>query len=354
MSQTTTHGPADPADRIIGYLDARGQLPRPQVTRLTGGVSGETFLVESPPSRVVVKRTLDKLLVAGDWRAKPERAMTEAAALRLLHGITPECTPELLDADPETNTVVISAAPAEWVNWKEALLGVVVDPTTGPVDVAAELGTVLGHWHRDTRQNPQVAEDFDDYEAFEQLRVDPFHRTVARAHPDLAAVINSCADELLTRRDCLVHGDFSPKNVLVGRDGLMVLDFEVAHFGAAVFDLAFMSCHLALKALHLPDRADVLASAAAALVRAYRETAGWAAGSAAGSAADDDHVTTRLGWHTACLMLARVDGLSPAGYLSAETASAVRDIAAAALCGSDTSAGALWDLVTHPSREVRP
>lgn len=339
MSQTAA---VDPDDPIIDYLGARGQLPRPRVTRLTGGVSGETLLVETPPSRVVVKRALDKLLVAGDWRAKPERAMTEAAALRLLHGLTPDCTPALLDADPVTNTLVISAAPAEWVNWKDSLLGAAADPTSGPVDTAAELGAVLGRWHRDTRDDARVAERFNDYEAFEQLRIDPFHRTIARVRPDVADVIAACVDELLARRDCLVHGDFSPKNVLVGKTGLMVLDFEVAHFGAAVFDLAFMSCHLALKALHLPHHADTLAAAAAALVRAYRAVAEW----------PDDTVTSRLGWHTACLLLARVDGLSPAGYLSAGTALIVREIALTVLHGSDTSADTLWDLVSRRTREV--
>lgn len=339
MSTTAAAGPGGP---IIDYLSARGQLPRPHVTRLTGGVSGETVLVETPPSRVVVKRALDRLLVDGDWRAKPERAMTEAAALRLLHQLTPCCTPELLDADPVTNTLVISAAPADWVNWKDALLGAAADPTSGPVDTAAELGAVLGRWHRETRQDPSVADHFDDYEAFEQLRIDPFHRTVARVHPDVADVLAACVDELLTRRDCLVHGDFSPKNVLVGKTGLMVLDFEVAHFGAAVFDLAFMSCHLALKALHLPHRATTLMEAAAALVRAYRAAAEW----------PDDAVTRRLGRHTACLLLARVDGLSPAGYLSAGTARVVREVALAVLRGSDTSADALWDLVSRRTREV--
>lgn len=336
------------AQRVTEYLRGRGFFERliapPSLTPLTGGVSGETILVESTTERVVVKRALGKLRVTGDWTAKPERAVTEAAALRLLHALTPGHAPTLLDADPETNTLVIGAAPADWVAWKDVLLGAVPDPTAGPVYVAGELGAVLGQWHRDTWHDARVAAEFNDYEAFDQLRVSPFHRTVAAAHPALAGTVNNCADELLSRRDCLVHGDFSPKNVLVGGDGFFVLDFEVAHFGAAVFDLAFMSCHLALKAMHMPHRAAAFAAAAAAFLSAYQAVPG--------GQASLDLTASRLGWHTACLILARVDGLSPATYLAAETAKQVRAVALKTLASTDASADALWDLVTSAAGEV--
>lgn len=321
--------------QIVDYLYARGQLDRPRVTSLTGGVSAETVLVEESSARVVVKRALDRLLVVGDWTAKPERAMSEAAAIELLHKLTPEYTPQLLDADPARNVIVMSAAPADWLPWKTVLLGEAADPTSGVVSTAATLGAVLGIWHDQTWHDQAVADRFDDYEAFDQLRVSPFHRVVAAANPSAALRIEECADELMTRRDCLVHGDFSPKNVLVGADGLMVLDFEVAHVGAAVFDLAFMSAHLVLKALHLSQRAAELASSAAAFLRAY--------GTATAQVGREP--VQRLGWHTACLLLARVDGLSPAGYLNPETAVTVRGLALELLAADDPTSAQVWDRV---------
>jgi 5-methylthioribose kinase len=303
---------------LAAYLDARGQRPPPLVTRLTGGVSGETHLIEWAPTRLVVKRALDRLLVEGEWHAKPERAMTEAAAMALLHELTPDHTPAMLDADPARNTIVMTAAPPDWVPWKSVLMGDLPDPTSGPIATAAALGRILGDWHARTCGDADVAARFDDDEAFDQLRVSPFHRVVAEAHPSVADAIRRCIDELEQRRDCLVHGDYSPKNVLVGPDGLMVLDFEVAHVGAAIFDLAFMSCHLALKAMHRPAHAALLADAGSALVDAYRTKVpdGFGADPASG-------LTT----HTACLLLARVDGLSPATYLDGPTADAVRELA---------------------------
>lgn len=138
--------PAADLSAASGDLDG----PTARVTRLSGGVSAETVLVEVPPVRIVVKRALDRLLVRGAWRAKPERAMTEAAALELLHGITPDYTPRLYEAHPEHQTVVMSGAPAHWRSWKDVLLGAVEDPAVDHAGTAATLGRVLSTWHDQT------------------------------------------------------------------------------------------------------------------------------------------------------------------------------------------------------------
>jgi tRNA A-37 threonylcarbamoyl transferase component Bud32 len=328
--------------RVARYLRERGLLqaasgPGIRLTVLAGGVSAETVLVEAGPERLVLKRALGRLLVAGDWQAKPERAMTEAAAMQALHAITPAHVPRLLDADSQLNIVVMEAAPAGWVNWKAVLLGECPDPGPGAIGTAASLGGVLGTWHHRTWRDPAVAARFDDAEAFEQLRIAPFYREVATRHPAVAGRVTDCARHLETARECLVHGDYSPKNVLVGRDGLMVVDFEVAHTGAAVFDVAFMLCHLVLKAVHRPSGAGETAEAAAAFLAAYRTAAGPAAD--AGSGPGDDGL---LGAQVACLLLARVDGLSPATYLSPATAGVIRELALAQLAGPGPALAGIW------------
>ncbi|MEW9522113.1 phosphotransferase family protein [Streptomyces tubercidicus] len=320
---------------VVEHLHSRAQLSPLRVTRLSGGVSAETLLVEARPARLVVKRALERLQVAGDWTAKPERALTEAAAMELLHRLTPDHTPELRDVDARTNTIVMTAAPADWVPWKSVLFGDLPDPTPGFAASAASLGEILGTWHSRTWHEEDVAGRFADYEAFDQLRVRPFHRAVAAVHPAVAGRIDDLAEELLSRRDCLVHGDFSPKNVLVGPLGIMVLDFEVAHVGAAVFDVAFLQSHLVLKALHVPQRAAQIAEAAATFLKTYERTC-----PEGGTA-----TTERLSRHIACLLLARVDGLSPAAYLSPATAVAVRRLALDFLRQRDPSVTELWDRV---------
>src|SRR5260370_576343 len=81
-------------------------------------------------------------------------------------------------------------------------------------------------------------------------------RAVIDRHPELDAVVGPYVDQMLATHRCLVHGDYSPKNVLLGDDGLWVLDFEVGHLGDPVFDVAFLLNHLLLKAIHRPVAID--------------------------------------------------------------------------------------------------
>jgi Ser/Thr protein kinase RdoA (MazF antagonist) len=63
-------------------------------------------------------------------------------------------------------------------------------------------------------------------------------------------------DSVWAERHCLVHGDFSPKNLLVYGNHIMLIDFEVGHYGDPAFDLGFLLSHLTLKAFyHAPNHA---------------------------------------------------------------------------------------------------
>lgn len=285
---------------VGAYLVGRGLLPpgRPaQAVELGGGVSNIVLAV----GPYVVKQALPRLRVADEWLAKQERALTEAEALRLAARLTPGRVPPLADVDPSLCAVTIGRAPEGWRTWKAALLDGEADPA-----VAEALGSILACWHAATAGDGDVARRFADWEAFEQLRVDPYHRTVARRHPDLAPAVCRLIADMAARRAALVHGDFSPKNVLLGDGGLWVLDFEVAHFGDPDFDLAFMLTHLALKAVHRPQRRQGYRRCAEAFLTAYRLGAPAFA-----------PVPQRLARHLGCLMVARVDGKSPAEYLTA-------------------------------------
>lgn len=339
-------------DTVVPYLRDRGVLaPKVPATAsvLSGGVSGATFLVIADPVRpdgaegaagaagaaeptgvrtYVVKQPLPFLAVADEWPARVERAGVEAAALRWYGELTPARLPQLVDYDPDGFVLTMTAAPPGWTEWRKALLAGVVDVAAG-----ATLGRVLGNWHAATAE-PVVGERlsaYGDLTMFGELRGDPYHRTVAARRPDLAAAVLGCLDELLARPRCLVHGDFSPKNVLVdpagAAGGLWVLDHEVAHAGNPVFDVAFMLHHLVMKSVHLadlPDGPDI----AARLVRcaeAFRT-----AYAAAGGLAVDEEAVVR---HTGALLLARVHGKSPAAYLTGEEAAAVSALGARAVVG---------------------
>jgi aminoglycoside phosphotransferase (APT) family kinase protein len=304
---------------VVRYLVGRGLLrddggaPAPAVTPLGGGVSSVVLLVEAGGTRVVVKQPRRRLLVKEEWLANPMRALTEARALTLVHQSTPEAVPPLLDVDAEAHTITMAAAPSAWQAWKERLLEGVAEPAVGQ-----RLGFLLGTWHLTTSQHRDDLAELEDLEVFDQLRIDPYHRTVAARHPDLARQVASAAAALLASpsRRCLVHGDFSPKNVLLGEEGLWVIDFEVAHVGNPVFDLAFLTTHLVLKSLHRPAASDLYRGCASEFLGTYREVAG------DGLVPSDES----LGLQVGCLLLARVDGKSPAEYLTPEEQIAAREL----------------------------
>ncbi len=308
------------------------KVPDPKVTELGGGVSSVVLLVEAGDTRVVVKQPRRKLLVKEEWLANSRRALTEARALTLVRERTPEAVPPLLDVDAAAHAITMAAAPATWQPWKDCLLDGVVDPAVG-----RRLGFLLGTWHVSTSLHREELTELEDLEVFDQLRIDPYHRTVAARHPALARQIASAAASLLasSSRRCLVHGDFSPKNVLLGADGLWVIDFEVAHVGNPVFDLAFLTTHLVLKSLHRPAVSELYRDCAAEFLDSYGEVAGASLVSCGASLVSSGAslVSGRaslvpsdesLGLQVGCLLLARVDGKSPAEYLTPEEQIAAR------------------------------
>jgi 5-methylthioribose kinase len=187
----------------------------------------------------------------------------------------------------------------------------------GEVDpkIAEQLGTLLGTLHLKARCHRILVRELSDTTLFEELRVDPYYRTVARSHPDIAPRIASLIDSMESRplaERTLVLGDYSPKNILVHSQGLVLLDFECAHQGDPAFDLGFFLSHLVLKAIHLgrddSSRFEAYLSLADRFWSSYHSVIGT-------TAPFGDRLLSRAIAHTATCILARVDGKSPVEYL---------------------------------------
>jgi aminoglycoside phosphotransferase (APT) family kinase protein len=291
-------------DTVVPYLADRGLIDASgaRASVLEGGVSNVVLAVDDDGRHVVVKQSLPTLRVADEWNAPRERMITEDAALALAGRLAPGSVPTVLDRDPAHFTIVMERAPQSWTDWKKELLA-------GNVEArfARWLGRTLGSWHTQTHYAP-LHPRFEDPAAFDALRVDPYYRTVAERSPEHAGAVLAHAAEMAERRTCFVHGDFSPKNVLVGRGDAdpWVIDFEAAHRGDPVFDIAFMLTHLSMKAIHLPEIAIKLDECALAFAIAYDDEA-------------SHGVAPRWRYvfgHVGCLLLARVVGKSPAEYLT--------------------------------------
>ena len=166
-------------ETVGGWLVERGLIePGTPVsaTELEWGVSNVVLAVEAEGLAAVVKQALPRLRVEDEWLAKRERSLTEARALELAARLVPGSVPAVLAVDEERCAFAIAKAPASWRNWKELLLAGDVH-----ADVGMQLGGLLAAIHAQTSRDQAVLESFDDVEAFEQLRVEPYHRTVDAA-----------------------------------------------------------------------------------------------------------------------------------------------------------------------------
>jgi aminoglycoside phosphotransferase (APT) family kinase protein len=296
---------ADPAPALcrLGLVKATEAL---RITALTGGVSSDISLVETDRRRFCVKRALPRLKVAALWEAPVERNAAEAAWMRAVHAWLPEAAPRVLGEDPEAGLFAMDyLPPEEFPLWKTELIAGRVDQ-----GFAAAVGRDLALIHARSAAEPKLRTAFANDATFEAIRIEPYLRATARAHPTLAARLKALARTTLETKRALVHGDISPKNILKGPRGPVFLDAECASFGDPAFDLAFCLNHLLLKGARAgADRTRYLAGYAA-LANAYRAGVDWEAAS---------DIEARAAALLPALFLARIDGKSPVEYLTSES-----------------------------------
>ena len=302
---------------VVAYLNERGVIQGPaKVEVLTGGVSNVVLGVKSRAKDLVLKQALPQLRVATVWKVDQRRSIVEAIGMKLLHSITPDSVPYLIDVDPKEFTLTMNRLPRESTVWKTDLLEGVIKPSVG-----SDLGKILAAWHKFGANSPTSKESFREDSLFDQLRVTPFYRAVAKVNPLLDARIQELIKEITTKKITLVHGDFSPKNIMITKQGKpIVLDFEVMHTGNPVFDLGFISAHLLCKFLRTEDEVQrtVLRKTAISFINSY-------------SQACNIIVSKSLPHHVAVIALARVEGVSLVNYLDEAAKTRIQDVTEAAI-----------------------
>ncbi|MBA3810403.1 MAG: phosphotransferase [Caulobacteraceae bacterium] len=274
-------------------------------TRLSGGVSGHVWRVELERGAICVKRALAKLDVADDWRAPVGRCLYEYRWFETARGVVPGSAPRPLAVDADRGFLAMEFLPPEdFPLWKAKLL-------SGRVDIAdaRAVGARLGAIHAATAGRREIAERFASDDCFHALRLEPYLLATAARRPGVAAPLRALVEHTAKTRLALVHGDVSPKNILLGPGGPVFLDAETAWWGDPAFDLAFCLNHLLLKALVVPGAAEPLAASFAALARAHLARVNWEPAEA---------LEARAAALLPGLMLARIDGKSPVEYLTAE------------------------------------
>ncbi|GAB3653716.1 phosphotransferase [Ramlibacter alkalitolerans] len=284
---------------------------------LAGGVSSGIYRVDLRSGSYCVKQALPKLKVAKDWKVPVERVFAEIGYLRTVGAMVPGHVPQVLGEDAASKSFVMAFLGPEYRNWKAELLAGRID-----VETARATGAILGRIHAATADDARLAAQFANDADFHALRLEPYLVETAREHPELAGRLLQVVERTAITRRVLVHGDVSPKNILLGPKGPVLLDAECAWFGDPAFDLAFCLNHFLLKAAHLPACTGALMDSFAGFLQAYWPQVRWEP-----VAALEQRVATLLPG----LTLARVDGKSPVEYLAEPQRQAVRRAAIALL-----------------------
>lgn len=312
----------EPGSDIRDFVLSSGLVDPARPVRyepLTGGVASDIWRVENGGTSFCVKRALPKLRVAADWRAPVERSRYEAEWLKGASAAVPEAAPRILAEHPDATMFAMEyLAPQEHSWWKADLLAGKAD-----VAVARAVGDRLGRIHAAFARDPASPARFPTDRIFYDIRLEPYLIATAKVHSDLAPQLEALAARTAATKRTVAHGDVSPKNILVGSKGPVILDAECAWFGDPAFDLAFCLNHLLLKCLVQPKASARYLQSFDVLKSAYLAHVGWESA---------DELEARAASLLPGLFLARVDGKSPVEYLTDETdKNAVRRVARALL-----------------------
>ncbi|MDB5873474.1 MAG: hypothetical protein JWQ07_2916 [Ramlibacter sp.] len=292
---------------------------------LAGGVSSGIYRVALRSGSYCLKQALPKLKVAKEWNVPVERVFAEIDWLKTVARIVPGHVPRVLGQDDASKSFVMEFLGPEYRNWKSGLLAGQIDAA-----VARDVGDMLGRVHAATADDAEIAARFTTDTNFYAIRLEPYLVETARVHPALADRLLAAVQRTATTRRVLVHGDVSPKNILVGPNGPVLLDAECAWFGDPAFDAAFCLNHFLLKAAHMPQRNLDLMACYRAFTQAYLAHVTW-------------EPVTVLEARVAALLpglaLARIDGKSPVEYLGAAQRKAVRSAAIGLLQDAPTTLG---------------
>jgi aminoglycoside phosphotransferase (APT) family kinase protein len=271
--------------------------------RLTGGISSDIWKVTTPERSFCVKRALPQLAVEVEWRVPVERNRFEVDWYKIAEELVPGAAPRVLAHDEDAMLFAMEFLdPAEFKLYKDELREGRADP-----EIADEVGRRLARIHAGTARGGEFKEVFPRNDIFHAIRLEPYLEATARNHPDLHDVLFALSERTHVTRLAMIHGDVSPKNILIGPEGPVFLDAECACIGDPAFDLAFCLNHFLLKCLWTPSAKPALLNCFDAMTSAYLAGVDWE---------PPDQMEARTASLLPGLFLARVDGKSPVEYIT--------------------------------------
>jgi 5-methylthioribose kinase len=278
---------------VVPYLRKRlpGFTPAGEPARLPEGNLNVVWRVPGDERSVIVKHAPPHIAVDPNTPLDPDRLRIEA---RCLEALGPEGAlsdvptaavraPRLLDWQDEPHVLLMEdcgSVPTlgRWLRAEAKATVQVQAPKVG-----RRIGQFIGRLHRGTLDDDETAAAFNNRPMQETRRAVQYQNVVAMLWT--GGVADACAlgaraealgDDLVSTGRCLTMGDLWPLSVLVGDDGPRIIDWELAHYGRPLQDIAHWEAHLWMQRHRAPSEAIARAvdDLRAAFRTAYRTALG--------------------------------------------------------------------------------
>ncbi len=270
--------------------------------KITDGVSSDIWYVKTENNKeFCIKRALNKLTVKEDWYAPVDRSNFEVYYFKACKKIIPESFPKILGHDKKKYILAMEWYEAnDFKVWKEKLLNKEIN-----INDAKKISDILVKKHNYFYNNSHYKKKFENSKTFYSIRIEPYLIFTSKNYPEQSKKFIDAANSLSLHKKTIIHGDFSPKNILISKDYPVILDAETACWGDPVFDLAFCNNHIILKSiLHNKYKKNYMLLSQK-LIKNYIQQIKWE---------NKNDFIQRFLKLLPLLMLARLDGKSPVEY----------------------------------------
>ena len=273
--------------------------------RLEGGVSSEVYYVKTNKKEYCIKRSLKKLLVKKEWIANTNRIKFEYLWLKHCRSILKKNIPETFEFNSRKKYIVMQYLDtSDYKTLKELFFDKIVNIKTIKL-ISKHLYKIHANSNNVKTKNIFKGNNKNFYD----LRLDPYFNEIGRVYPRYKEYIEHLNKNYLKNSNTLVHGDFSPKNILIGKNKIIYLDAECCNFGDPVFDLVFFTNHLLIKSIYFKNKSQEFIKSYMMFYKEYLNNL---------SPKEHKLYVERIIKMTPVMLLARIDGKSPVEYINSK------------------------------------
>ena len=287
------------------WLDTINQEKIIQYKKLTGGVSSEVYHVRTNKNNYCIKRSLKRLLVKKKWIANTNRIKFEYLWLKHCQNILKRNIPNTYEFNDKKKYIVMEyLKTSQYKTLKQLYFKRIININT--------IKLISKHLYKihSNSSNYKTKKTFEgNYKNFYDLRLDPYFNEVGRVYPKYKEYIKKINENYIKNSSTLVHGDFSPKNILVDKNKIIYLDAECCNFGDPVFDLVFFTNHLLIKSIYFKDKSQEFIKLYVSFYKEYLSNL---------STKNFNSYIDRIIKMTPIMLLSRIDGKSPVEYIIKE------------------------------------